>query len=106
MLDMLLLEDTFNEEETRFYIAELVEEPRTCMKDPQLAWMPWAQAIDYIHTNLHYIHRDIKPDNIVFDIDGWRPNMHPSEGRVGVWHSPWLRPRPHSPSRWALRAVL
>ena len=29
-----------------------------------------AKAIDYIHTNLHYIHRDIKPDNIVFDIDG------------------------------------
>eukprot|EP00913_Durusdinium_trenchii_P022046 g20717.t1 len=47
-----LKQDTFTEEETRFYIAELVE------------------AIDYIHTNLHYIHRDIKPDNIVFDIDG------------------------------------
>ncbi|CAE8633913.1 unnamed protein product, partial [Polarella glacialis] len=44
--------DTFNEAETRFYIAELVE------------------AIDYIHTNLHYIHRDIKPDNIVYDING------------------------------------
>lgn len=28
------------------------------------------EAIDYIHTNLHYIHRDIKPDNILFDIDG------------------------------------
>ncbi len=39
-------------EETRFYIAELVE------------------ALDYIHTHLHYIHRDIKPDNIIFDLEG------------------------------------
>ncbi|CAE7939896.1 sax-1 [Symbiodinium necroappetens] len=52
LMTYLMRKDTFSEEETRFYIAELVE------------------AIDYIHTNLHYIHRDIKPDNIVFDIDG------------------------------------
>ncbi|CAE7375263.1 sax-1 [Symbiodinium sp. CCMP2456] len=52
LMTHLMRKDTFSEEETRFYIAELVE------------------AIDYIHTNLHYIHRDIKPDNIVFDIDG------------------------------------
>ncbi|CAK9088493.1 unnamed protein product [Durusdinium trenchii] len=52
LMTHLMRKDTFTEEETRFYIAELVE------------------AIDYIHTNLHYIHRDIKPDNIVFDIDG------------------------------------
>mmetsp|Transcript_71904 Transcript_71904/g.203045 ORF Transcript_71904/g.203045 Transcript_71904/m.203045 type:complete len:446 (-) Transcript_71904:1658-2995(-) len=43
---------TFNEAETRFYIAELVD------------------AIDYIHTRLQYVHRDIKPDNIVFDARG------------------------------------
>ncbi|CAJ1345372.1 unnamed protein product [Effrenium voratum] len=52
LMTHLMRKDTFTEEETRFYIAELVE------------------AIDYIHTNLHYIHRDIKPDNILFDIDG------------------------------------
>jgi len=52
LMTHLMRKDTFTEEETRFYIAELVE------------------AIDYIHTNLHYIHRDIKPDNIVFDVDG------------------------------------
>lgn len=28
------------------------------------------KAVDYIHSNLHYIHRDIKPDNIIFDIEG------------------------------------
>ncbi|CAK0866758.1 unnamed protein product [Prorocentrum cordatum] len=44
--------DTFNEEEARFYTAELVE------------------AVDYIHTKLGYIHRDIKPDNIVLDAHG------------------------------------
>mmetsp|Transcript_69419 Transcript_69419/g.192067 ORF Transcript_69419/g.192067 Transcript_69419/m.192067 type:complete len:495 (-) Transcript_69419:189-1673(-) len=42
----------FSEKETRFYIAELV------------------QAVDYIHTALHYIHRDIKPDNVVLDARG------------------------------------
>eukprot|EP00419_Tripos_fusus_P067394 CAMPEP_0172922238 /NCGR_PEP_ID=MMETSP1075-20121228/207435_1 /TAXON_ID=2916 /ORGANISM="Ceratium fusus, Strain PA161109" /LENGTH=517 /DNA_ID=CAMNT_0013782527 /DNA_START=38 /DNA_END=1591 /DNA_ORIENTATION=+ len=52
LMTHLMRKDTFNETETRFYIAELVE------------------AVDYIHTNLHYIHRDIKPDNIVFDSDG------------------------------------
>lgn len=52
LMTQLMRKDTFTEDETRFYIAELVE------------------AIDYIHTNLHYIHRDIKPDNIVFDSEG------------------------------------
>merc|ERR1719310_832604 len=48
----LIRKDTFSEEETRFYVAELVE------------------AIDYIHTILQYVHRDIKPDNIIFDAEG------------------------------------
>jgi len=52
LMTHLIRKDTFSEDETRFYIAELVE------------------AVDYIHTHLHYIHRDIKPDNIVFDADG------------------------------------
>jgi len=41
------------------------------------------EAIDYIHTNLHYIHRDIKPDNIVFDIDGAPTNLYFGDG--GAW---------------------
>lgn len=52
LMTHLMRKDTFTEEETRFYIAELVE------------------AVDYIHENLHYIHRDIKPDNIVLDAEG------------------------------------
>ena len=43
----------------------------------------WREAIDYIHTNLHYIHRDIKPDNIVFDIDGAPTNSDFGDG--GAW---------------------
>lgn len=52
LMTHLMLKDIFNEDETRFYIAELVE------------------AVDYIHKTLHYIHRDIKPDNIIFDQNG------------------------------------
>mmetsp|Transcript_41837 Transcript_41837/g.98058 ORF Transcript_41837/g.98058 Transcript_41837/m.98058 type:complete len:572 (-) Transcript_41837:44-1759(-) len=48
----LMRKDIFTEDETRFYIAELVE------------------AVDYIHTKLHCIHRDLKPDNIIFDKEG------------------------------------
>ena len=46
-------EDRLPEDMARFYIAEMVI------------------AIDSIH-KLQYVHRDIKPDNIVLDIDGKR----------------------------------
>mmetsp|Transcript_149006 Transcript_149006/g.415218 ORF Transcript_149006/g.415218 Transcript_149006/m.415218 type:complete len:484 (+) Transcript_149006:64-1515(+) len=52
LMTYLQRKDTFTEAETRFYIAEIVE------------------AVDYIHTKLHCIHRDIKPDNIVLDAKG------------------------------------
>eukprot|EP00929_Paragymnodinium_shiwhaense_P024977 TRINITY_DN15218_c0_g1_i1.p1 TRINITY_DN15218_c0_g1~~TRINITY_DN15218_c0_g1_i1.p1 ORF type:complete len:643 (+),score=139.29 TRINITY_DN15218_c0_g1_i1:86-2014(+) len=52
LMTHLMRKDTFTEDETRFYIAELVE------------------ALDYIHTQLQYVHRDIKPDNIIFDAKG------------------------------------
>jgi len=52
LMTYLIKKDRFTEDETRFYIAELVE------------------AIDYIHSELGCIHRDIKPDNIVFRRDG------------------------------------
>lgn len=44
--------DTFTQAEASFYCAELV------------------QAVDFVHTVLGFIHRDIKPDNIVFDARG------------------------------------
>jgi len=49
LMTHLMRKGTFSELEARFYTAEIVE------------------AVDYIHTRLHCIHRDIKPDNIVLD---------------------------------------
>eukprot|EP01103_Thecamoeba_quadrilineata_P017014 TRINITY_DN587_c0_g1_i2.p1 TRINITY_DN587_c0_g1~~TRINITY_DN587_c0_g1_i2.p1 ORF type:complete len:504 (-),score=70.91 TRINITY_DN587_c0_g1_i2:25-1536(-) len=51
MMNLLIKYDTFTEDHTRFYIAEVI------------------MAIDSIH-KLDYIHRDIKPDNILIDKDG------------------------------------
>ncbi|EDR28337.1 serine/threonine protein kinase, putative [Entamoeba dispar SAW760] len=51
MMSLLIKEDIFTEEMARFYIAELF------------------LAIDSIH-KLSYIHRDIKPDNILIGYDG------------------------------------
>ncbi|KAL7722137.1 non-specific serine/threonine protein kinase [Entamoeba marina] len=51
MMSLLIKEDIFPEEMARFYIAELV------------------LALDSIH-RLDYIHRDVKPDNILIGYDG------------------------------------
>lgn len=50
-MTMLIKYDIFTEDQTRFYIAETI------------------LAIDSIH-KLFYIHRDIKPDNLLIDKDG------------------------------------
>jgi len=51
MMNLLILEDTFSDSWTRFYIAETI------------------LAIESIH-KLNYIHRDIKPDNLLIDAKG------------------------------------
>jgi len=51
MMTWLIKKDIFTEEETRFYIAELV------------------LAVASVH-KLNYVHRDLKPDNILLGADG------------------------------------
>ncbi|KXJ27037.1 serine/threonine-protein kinase 38 [Exaiptasia diaphana] len=51
LMTLLMKRDTFTEDETRFYISETL------------------QAIDSIH-QLGFIHRDIKPDNLLLDSRG------------------------------------
>lgn len=51
LMNLLIKWDTFTEEQTRFYIAETL------------------LAIESVH-NLDYIHRDIKPDNLLIDSSG------------------------------------
>mmetsp|Transcript_42824 Transcript_42824/g.41159 ORF Transcript_42824/g.41159 Transcript_42824/m.41159 type:complete len:157 (+) Transcript_42824:449-919(+) len=51
LMTLLMRKDILTEDESRFYIAETI------------------LAIEGVH-NLNYIHRDLKPDNILLDKDG------------------------------------
>ena len=51
LMGLLMKEDTFSEQAARFYIAELI------------------LAVSSVHA-LGYIHRDLKPDNVLLDWEG------------------------------------
>lgn len=51
LMNLFIKKDVLKEEDAKFYMAEMV------------------LAIDAIH-NMNYIHRDIKPDNILIDKNG------------------------------------
>jgi serine/threonine kinase 38 len=51
LMGLLMKEDTFTETATRFYVAELI------------------MAVSTVHS-LGYIHRDLKPDNVLLDWEG------------------------------------
>ena len=51
LMSLFVKKDILEEEQAKFYMAELII------------------AIDSIH-KMNYIHRDIKPDNILIDRDG------------------------------------
>lgn len=48
LMTLLMRKDILTEEESRFYVAEMIS------------------AIESVH-NMNYIHRDLKPDNILLD---------------------------------------
>jgi serine/threonine protein kinase len=51
LMGLLMKEDTFTEAATKFYVAELI------------------MAVSTVHS-LGYIHRDLKPDNVLLDWEG------------------------------------
>ena len=58
LMSLLIKKDILEENDAKFYIAECV-----------IIFLYQLLAIEYVH-NLNYIHRDLKPDNILIDYKG------------------------------------
>ncbi len=64
LMTMLIKQDILSENAARFYIAEIVS-----ILHLSLSILKKVLAIDSIH-KLQYVHRDLKPDNILIDNEG------------------------------------
>lgn len=69
-MTLLMEKDIFTEEESRFYIAETI------------------LAVETVHS-LNYIHRDLKPDNLLIGKDG-----HVKLSDFGLCKHVEIKPRP------------
>ncbi|KAA8528534.1 hypothetical protein F0562_035889 [Nyssa sinensis] len=115
IMTLLMREDVLSEDVARFYIAESI------------------LAIHSIHQH-HYVHRDIKPDNLILDKNGHlklsdfglckpldnkystillegeefttQESMHDSEGHSSCDRTPWLMPKEQLQQRKRNRRAL
>ena len=67
-MNLLIKRDILTEEESKFYIAECVIK-KNKVKNEKFIFFKKILAVDSVH-KMNYIHRDLKPDNILIDNEG------------------------------------